>query len=186
MNANSHVDVAPGARESDSPRIGDGSIDMTSGHDDRRATPVPDAGVADPRLVFTPTPRVEGALDGGWWPHTRNLSEELPGLLAAVTSRFGPVARISLNALNWDVLAEEIPAGDRVVQLVWFRACDAHTIRLVGTGSWHLDVLVIPPDTAAATAAVAMAGVARRDTVTALHSILVGAVSPSWTRLHAG
>jgi hypothetical protein len=69
---------------------------------------------------------------------------------------------------------------------VWFRACDAHTIRLVGTGSWHLDVLVIPPDTAAATAAVAMAGVARRDTVTALHSILVGAVSPSWTRLHAG
>jgi hypothetical protein len=47
-------------------------------------------------------------------------------------------------------------------------------------------VLVIPPDTAAATAAVAMAGVARRDTVTALHSILVGAVSPSWTRLHAG
>jgi hypothetical protein len=56
----------------------------------------------------------------------------------------------------------------------------------VGTRSWHLDVLVIPPDTAAATAAAAMAGVARRDTVTALHSILVGAVRPSWTRLHAG
>jgi len=159
---------------------------MTSGHDDRQATPVPDAGIADPRLVFTPTPRVEGALDGGWWPHTRNLAEELPGLLAAVTSRFGPVARISLNALAWDVLAEEIPAGDRVVQLVWFRACDAHTIRLVGTGSWHLDVLVIPPDTAAAIAAAAMAGVARRDTVTALPSIHIGAVSPSWTRLHAG
>ena len=157
-----------------------------SGHDDRRATPVPDAGIADPRLVLTPTPRVEGALDGGWWPHTRNLSEELPILLAAVTNRFGPVARISLNALAWDVLAEEIPAGDRVVQLVWFRACDAHTIRLVGTGSWHLDVLVIPPDTAAANAAAAMAGVSRCDTVPALQSILAGAVSPAWSRLNAG
>ena len=45
---------------------------MTSGHDDRRATLALDAGVADPRLVFTPTPRVAGALDGGWWPHTRS------------------------------------------------------------------------------------------------------------------
>jgi hypothetical protein len=186
LNANSHVDVAPGARESDSPRIGDGSIDMTSGHNDRRATSVPAAGAPDLRLVFGPTPRAEGVLDGGWWPHTRNLAEELPGLLAAVTSRFGPVARISLNVLAWDALPQEIPAGDRVVQLAWFRACDAHTVRLVGTGAWHLDLLVIPPDTAAVTATAAMAGVARRDTITALHSILAGAISPSWTRLYAG
>ena len=145
-----------------------------------------DAGAADLRLVFAPTPRVEGALDGGWWPYTRNLAEELPILLAAVASRFGPVARISLNVLAWDTLPEEIPAGDRVVQLAWFRACDAHTIRLVGTGSWHLDVLVIPPDTAAANATAALAGVSRCDTIPALHSILAGAVSPSWTRLNAG
>jgi uncharacterized protein DUF5994 len=159
---------------------------MTSGHGDRRATCVPDARAADPRLVFAPTPHVGGVLDAGWWPHTRNLAEELPILLAAVTNRFGPVARISLNALGWDALPEEIPAGDRVVQLAWFRACDAHTIRLVGTGSWHLDVLVIPPDTAAANAAAAMAGVSRCDTVPALQSILAGAVGPAWTRLNAG
>jgi len=159
---------------------------MTSGPDDRRATSVPDAGADELRLVFGPTPRVEGLLDGGWWPHTRNLAVELPELLAAVTSKFGPVARISLNTSAWDALPEEISAGDRVVQLVWFRACDAHTVRLVGTRAWHLDLLVIAPETAADTAAAAMAGAARRDTITTLHLILAGAHSPSWTHLYAG
>lgn len=146
--------------------------------DDRRGIPVPDAGAADPRLVFTSVPRTEGVLDGGWWPHTRDLSEELPALLAAVASRFGAVARVSLSATVWDATPQEITACDRVVAVAWFRACDAHTIRLLGGQSWHLDLLVIPSDTAADTAATALALVATRHTIAALHAILTAPRQP--------
>ena len=133
---------------------------------------VSNAVFANPRLVFTPTSCTEGVLDGAWWPHTRVLSEELPALLAVVTSRFGPVARVSLNRTAWDTTLQEITCGDGVVQLVWYRACDADTIRLLGGEDWHLDVLVIPPDTAADTAAAALSGVALPHTIAALHAIL--------------
>jgi len=145
---------------------------MTSVLDNAHAIPIPSAVLANPRVVFTLTPRTEGLLDGAWWPHTRTLSEELPTLLAVVTSRFGPVARVSLNTTAWDTTLQEITCGDGVVQLVWYRACDAHTIRLLGHENWHLDVLVIPPDTAADTAVAALSGVALPHTIAALHAIL--------------
>ena len=144
---------------------------MTSVLDDGHAIPISNAVYANPRVVFTPTPRGEGLLDGAWWPYTRTLSEELPALLAAVPSRFGPIARVSLNTKAWDTTPQQMTCSDGVVQLVWYRACDAHTIRLLGK-NWNLDVLVIPPDTAADTAAAALAGVALRHSVAALHAIL--------------
>jgi len=134
--------------------------------------PVSEPGAAAGRLVFTPATGIRGALDGGWWPRTRHLSKELPALLAAVASRFGVVVgRISLSATVWDATPEHIGAGDRVVQVAWFRARDAHTIRLLGGDFWHLDLLVIPPDTAADAAAAALALVAKGETVGALHAI---------------
>jgi len=133
---------------------------MASVLDDGHAIP-------HPRVVFTPTPRTGGLVEGAWWPHTRTLSDELPALLAAVASRFGPVARVSMNATEWDTTLQQMTCSDGVVQLVWFRASDAHTIRLIGREHWHLDVLVIPPDTAADTAAAALSGVALRHSVAA-------------------
>ena len=52
------------------------------------------------------------------------------------------------------------------------RAFDADTIRLLGNEHWHLDMLVIPPDTAADTAAAALSGVTLGHSVAALHAIL--------------
>ena len=132
---------------------------MTSALDGGHGSPVTNATFANPRLVYTPTSCAEGVLDGAWWPHTRVLSEELPPLLAAVASRFGPVAKISLNTTAWDATPQDITCGDGAVQVAWYRACDADTIRLLGNEHWHLDMLVIPPDTAADTAAAALSGV---------------------------
>ncbi len=145
---------------------------MTSALDGGHGSPVTNATFANPRLVYTPTSCAEGVLDGAWWPHTRVLSEELPPLLAAVASRFGPVAKISLNTTAWDATPQDITCGDGAVQVAWYRACDADTIRLLGNEHWHLDMLVIPPDTAADTAAAALSGVTLGHSVAALHAIL--------------
>jgi hypothetical protein len=145
---------------------------MTSALESGHGSRVSSAAFANPRLVFTPTPRAEGVLDGAWWPHTRVPSEELPPLLAAVASRLGPVARVSLNTTAWDATPHDITCGDGVVQVAWYRSCDADTIRLLGSEHWHLDVLVIPADTPADTAAAALSGATRGHSVAALHSIL--------------
>ena len=128
--------------------------------------------VADGRLVFTSPRAPQGVLDGGWWPRSRDLSQELPGLLAAVASRFGVVVvRVSLSATVWDATPEQVAVGDRVVQVAWFRVRDARTIRLLGDHFWHLDLLVIPAGTAADAAGRALALAASGD--------IVAAVAPS-------
>lgn len=45
----------------------------------------------------------------------------------------------------------------------WIRAPEARTIRLLGDRFWHVDLLVIPPDTAADAARAALALVAVGD-----------------------
>lgn len=120
---------------------------------------------SDSRLVFPPSPTAHGVLDGGWWPRTRDPAAELPALVAAVADRLGVVSRIALNADAWDTRPQRVKtAGPRVVRLDWFGAWDAHTIRLIGCDSAHLDLLMIPPDTATVLALVCLGMVADQDT----------------------
>jgi hypothetical protein len=103
----------------------------------------------DSRLVFPPSPTAQGVVDGSWWPRSRDPAAELPVLIAAVTDRLGMVDRISLNADAWDTRPQRITtSGQQVVQLDWSGAWDVHTIRVIGCDLSHLDLLVIPPDTA--------------------------------------
>ena len=93
-------------------------------------------------------------------------------MLTAVGSRFGVVvAGVSLSATVWDATPEQISVGDRIVQVAWFRAPEARTIRLLGDRFWHVDLLVIPPDTAADAARAALALVAAGDGVGALRTL---------------
>jgi hypothetical protein len=74
-----------------------------------------------------------------------DVSKELSGLLSVVGGRFGlVVARVSLSAPVWDATPEQISVGARVVRVAWFRARDAHMIRLLGGRFWHGGLLVIP------------------------------------------
>ena len=49
------------------------------------------------RLQLDPTMAGTGAVDGGWWPRSRDPDAELPGLIAALDSSLGPVTRVALN-----------------------------------------------------------------------------------------
>ena len=119
---------------------------MESGLGDRRGIRVSDPGTAEVRLVSTHLRGAQSVMDGGWWPRTRDRSQELPALLTGVGSRFGVVvARVSPSVTVGDATLEQISVGDRIVQVAWFRAPEARTIRLLGDRFWHVDLLVIPP-----------------------------------------
>jgi Family of unknown function (DUF5994) len=123
---------------------------------------IPDTGAEttkpDSRLVFPPSPTAQGVVDGSWWPRTRHPAAELPALIAAVTDRLGMVDRITLNADAWDTRPQQITTfGQPVVRLDWSGAWDTHTIRVTGRDFSHLDLLVIPPDTATALALTCLA-----------------------------
>lgn len=100
------------------------------------------------RLVISSRPTATGNVDGQWWPRTRDLAVEIPALVAAVTARLGAVDRVCLSPDAWDGRAHRIASlDDRMIRLDWFAARDRHMITLIA-GSSHLDLLVIPPDTA--------------------------------------
>jgi len=99
------------------------------------------------RIAFPPASTTDDALNGAWWPRTREPETELPGLVAAVVDRLGVVHRISLNADDWNSWPHRLViVGGPGVQLNW-RTGDAHTATLTGGDIWHLDLLAIPPDT---------------------------------------
>jgi hypothetical protein len=123
---------------------------------------IPDTGAEtmkpDSRLAFPPSPTARGVVDSSWWPRTRDPAAELPALIAAVTDRLGMADRIALNADAWDTRPQRITTGGQhVVRLDWSGAWDAHTIRLTGRDPSHLDLLVIPPDTATVVALTCLA-----------------------------
>src|SRR2546429_6174405 len=68
---------------------GDGGADMPLGPN-IITTSVP---VTEPRLRLKPAAPVTGYVDGAWWPRNRDLSAELPSLLAALGSRLARIVR---------------------------------------------------------------------------------------------
>ncbi|MFI9828104.1 DUF5994 family protein [Streptomyces sp. NPDC051913] len=97
-------------------------------------------------------------LDGAWWPRSRDLSIELPALADVLDPLWGRITRIAVNPRNWPVIPPRIHVNGHVVQVGWFTAeLDPHAILLMSftAGSWHL--LVVPPETGAASAGRLMA-----------------------------
>jgi hypothetical protein len=136
------------------------SADMMSvlGHSPLHAVPDNPFPQDDLRLAFPRSSTADGLADGGWWPRSRDPATELPTLVAAVTDRLDPVRRITLDPAAWDGRPQVITTVEgRDVQLDWFDARDAHTIGLIGSGHSRLDLMMIPPDTAAVLAHVCLA-----------------------------
>ncbi|GAA3428728.1 hypothetical protein GCM10018953_59120 [Streptosporangium nondiastaticum] len=93
------------------------------------------------------------AVDGTWWPYSRDAAAELPGLIAAVDRLLGRVTlRVGLHGDAWRCIPRRIPARGRQVHIGWFRHTDPRLITLIFAAGEPVVLLVIPPDTAAAPA----------------------------------
>ncbi|WP_172385907.1 DUF5994 family protein [Streptomyces sp. MNP-20] len=109
-------------------------------------------------LRMATTSRRDGTFDGAWWPRSRNLGAQLPGLIRALTDKLGAVARIGLDAGAWDVHLHSVAVDGHLVRIDWSEV-DDHTM-LVTRG--HQDIfsfLMLPwyADERAAHAAMTLA-----------------------------
>jgi hypothetical protein len=109
------------------------------------------AGVAPLRLSLKSTAPTTGYVDGGWWPHSRDLGAEASALARAVTLRLGPVREIAYALDAWNPAPHHVGLGatteDRRVRLVGFASQDPSVVLVTGTSGRTLGLLVVPPET---------------------------------------
>jgi uncharacterized protein DUF5994 len=118
------------------------------------------------RVRMDPTRAGRGPLSGAWWPHSHNLTAELPALVTGLDSWLGAgpgprrhVDRVSVSLTIWDSVPAHFDVAGRRVHLSWFGTADTNTLSASCSDHSRVDLLVIPPDTppAPAEAALAMA-----------------------------
>ena len=104
------------------------------------------------RLKLKPKAPTTGYVDGAWWPRSRDLSAELPALLAVLAVRLGRVERVSFNLTDWTTAPRRIAVDGQSVRLGGFHSQHTHTVDVIGPTEPRITLLVIPPETPRATA----------------------------------
>ncbi|AOR36751.1 hypothetical protein BFF78_41985 [Streptomyces fodineus] len=116
---------------------------------------------APARLSLTPPASAPGLLDGAWWPRSRDLLREIPGLTDALDARWGRITRVIVNPAHWPVIPHKVPVTGHIVHVGWFAAeQDPNKLILLSYTVGRLDLLVIPPETEPTAAARLMAAAA--------------------------
>ncbi|PZH12212.1 hypothetical protein C1I97_12400 [Streptomyces sp. NTH33] len=123
-------------------------------------------------LRLTATHDRQGILDGAWWPRSRNLTAELPGLISALTELLGPITRIGLDSAAWDEMPTRMIIDDRVVHIDVFSVGDDTALVTRGDQD-HFSLLVVPPDTPPEAARAAVAEAVRSDNSKPAEQILI-------------
>jgi hypothetical protein len=139
----------------------------------QRATIIPPSPPSQPRLSLAPI-RGQAVLDGGWWPRSWDPVAELPGLVLALSERYGRIRHIMLNIHTWDSRFRRLAVGPDVVRIGWFDTLDPALLVATTGRDDQLDLLVIPPATTPATAEWAMATAADPTNLRHAPDILAG------------
>jgi hypothetical protein len=100
-----------------------------------------------PRLRLKPKSPRSGYVDGAWWPHTDDLTAELPDLLAVLSVRLGPIERVLYKLNAWADAPRKMVTGGRAVRLDGYRLQPINTIEILGLDGDRLTLLVIAPHT---------------------------------------
>ena len=96
-------------------------------------------------------------IDAAWWPRSRDLEAELPGLLDVLWTAARDVDRVSYPIQSWLPVPRRLNIAERRVRLGGFTHQDLSMISLRDAwGVERIDILVIPPDTEPDLAAAAM------------------------------
>jgi hypothetical protein len=103
------------------------------------------------------------AFDGAWFPRTRDLSVELPELIAELDRRGLRVERFTYQLDAWSPVPRKIVVQDRLVRTGGFRSMDPGVVCLTWDGGTRrADLLVVPPETDVLTGARALRLCTRR------------------------
>ncbi len=107
----------------------------------RRQTPP----VHTPRLRLKPKAPQSGYVDGAWWPHSEDLTAELPDLLAVLSVRLGPIGRVIYNVNEWATPPAKFATGGRTVRLDGYRLQPVNTVEVLGLDRNKIVLLVVSP-----------------------------------------
>ncbi|MER5822489.1 DUF5994 family protein [Streptomyces mirabilis] len=106
------------------------------------------------RLQLAPPGTASALIDGAWWPRSRDLTAELPALTSVLDRLWGRITHVTVNPTFWPVIPRKVPVQGHVVKVGWFKAeQDPHKLLLLSYTAGRWDLLVIPPETDAVTAA---------------------------------
>ncbi|MBX9392942.1 hypothetical protein K4749_04910 [Streptomyces sp. TRM72054] len=128
------------------------------------------------RLALKTDGTSRGLLDGAWWPRSRDLLSELPALTDVLDPLWGRITRIAVNPKHWPVIPRKVPVDGHIVKVGWFTPeIDPHKLLLLSYGTSRWDLLVIPPETGAESAARLMAAASDYDGPPLTASALIAA-----------
>ena len=99
-----------------------------------------------PRLRLKPRAPRSGYVDGAWWPHSDQLTEELPDLLAVLSVRLGPIDRVLFNVNEWAKTTAKLSTGGRAVRLDGYQRQPVNTVEVIGVNRSRIALLVVPPN----------------------------------------
>jgi hypothetical protein len=100
------------------------------------------------RLTLSELPPAQTALDGSWWPRSRELADEVPALVAELRRQGRPADRVTYNPQLWAPGPSRLRADGHLLRLGWFASEDPHQITLTEAGSrFRTVLLVVPPQT---------------------------------------
>jgi hypothetical protein len=100
-----------------------------------------------PRLRLKPKAPHTGYVDGAWWPHSDDLTTELPDLLAVLSVRLAPIDRVLYKLTDWAIAPAKLATGGRVVKLDGYRLQPPNTVEVLGLNGNRIILLVVPPHT---------------------------------------
>jgi Family of unknown function (DUF5994) len=112
--------------------------DMDSGH--RHNLPA-----RTPRLRLKPKAPQSGYVDGAWWPHSADLTVELPDLLAVLSVRLGRISRVIYRLDEWPTAPAKLEMDCRPVRLDGYRLHPVNTIEVTGLNRKKVVLLVVSP-----------------------------------------
>jgi hypothetical protein len=140
------------------------------------------SALSTPRLLLEPTRSTRTLLDGGWWPRSTDPAAELPGLILAIDTVRGPIARLILSIDGWSPRPRRLAVAGRVLRLGYFTTQPTSLLIARCDDGGRVDLLVVPPDTASPTAEAAMARAATAGNRVHAQELLAAAANAPTTR----
>lgn len=138
-----------------------------------------------PRLRLKPKGPHTGYVDGAWWPHSDDLTAELPDLLAVLSVRLGPIDRVVYKLNDWADAPTELATGGHAVQLDGYRLQPPNTVEVLGLNrNNRMVLLAVPPHTEPDCAHATMMAAAAPDDDSTVDGLLMISLRDRESRTH--
>jgi len=136
-----------------------------------------------PRLRLKPKAPQSGYVDGAWWPHSADLTAELPDLLSVLSVRLGPIVRVIYNVNEWAKPPAKFATGGRTLRLDGYRLQPVNTVEVLGLNHNKIVLLVVSPHADPDQAHAIMMAAAGPNNASTVESLLMISAEETETRI---